>query len=223
MPAFAHWPGMIDAGTISMELTGTYDIFMTMINMLNATDLLNDTLVYDGRDMTDILLYNGESKHECIYIYGGTPNATDCPVKNKTSAEYAKCAGLFAVRCGSYKAHWVIKDNNGSVKIQDPPLLYNIDMDPSELHPIWPNNDAYPGIMEYLTNKKWEHIASLQRGITNQILLGRNNDTALCMDAQSKNKYPNYPNCTGSPQNWNAFTCNPVCLAFDECGTSYPG
>ena len=223
MPAFAHWPGMIDAGSISMELTATYDIFPTIINIANGNHLMNDSLIYDGRDMTEILLFDGKSQHECIYIYGGTPNATDCPVKNKTNAEYAKCAGLFSVRCGEYKAHWVIKGMNGSVTIQDPPLLYNLNMDPSELHPIWPNNEAYDGIMQYMTTKKWEHIATLEQGITNQILLGRNNDTALCMDPESQKKYPQYPNCTGSPNNWNAFVCNPVCLAEDDCGTSYPG
>ena len=73
--------------------------------------------------------------------------STDCPVKNVTSNEYAKCAGLWSVRCDDYKAHWVTT-HNGSVVIQDPPLLYNINMDPSELHPIWPNNDQYAAIMD---------------------------------------------------------------------------
>eukprot|EP01084_Bolivina_argentea_P210635 358445_1 len=172
--------------------------------------------------MTDILLFGGNSKHDCLYIYGGTPNDTSCPIKNNTNKEYAKCAGLWAVRCGAYKAHWVTR-HNGSVLIHDPPLLYNLNMDPSELHPIWPNNEAYNGIMNMLTNKKWEHIATLEKGITNQMSLGRNNDTALCMDIHSKDKYPQYPNCTGSPNNWNASVCQPVCLAEDSCGTAYPG
>ena len=224
MPGIAHWPGMIDATTISMELTATYDIFSTIVNIAgNASKYLPTNITYDGRDMSNIIFFNGKSLHDCIYIYGGTPNDTQsCPVKNTTSEEYAKCAGLWSVRCDDYKAHWVTTHNN-SVEIQDPPLLYNINMDPSELHPIWPNNEAYDEIMARLTDAKYQHLATLQQGITNQMALGINNDNAFCMDPNSQKKYPNYPNCTGNPENFEAFVCEPVCLDFDICGTSYPG
>ena len=222
MPAFAHWPGMIDAGTISFELTATYDIFSTIVEIAgNASYYVPRNRTYDGKDMSNILFFNGKSLHECIYIYGGTPNATDCPV-SKNNTQYPKCAGLWSVRCDGYKAHWVTR-HNGSVTIQDPPLLYNVNMDPSELHPIWPNNEYYDSIMTILTNAKWKHLSTLEQGITNQMLLGINNDTVFCVDPNSQNKYPQYPNCTANPNNFDAFTCNPVCLDFDTCGTDQPG
>eukprot|EP01084_Bolivina_argentea_P092225 165947_1 len=228
-PAFAHWPGMIDAKSISYELTATYDIFTTIINVANATQYLpNDNRVYDGKDMSDILFFNGKSQHECIYYYGGdmptpyTLNGNGCPY-NKGTADYPKCQGLWAVRCGEYKAHWVTTNGNGSVTLHDPPELYNVNWDPSELHPIYKSNVQYKNIINTLNNSRIQHLATLDVGITNQIELGTSNDNVFCMDPNSQNKYPNYPNCTGTPDNWNQFICQPVCLDFDRCGNSVPG
>ena len=104
-PAFAYWLGMIDAGERSMELTTTYDIFMTMTHVANTTKYLpDDGRVYDGKDMSKILFFNGKSQHECIYIWRGAPNDTSCPYNG---TQYGICQGLRAVRCGPYKAHWV--------------------------------------------------------------------------------------------------------------------
>jgi hypothetical protein len=38
--------------------------------------------------------------------------------------------------------------------------------------------------------------------VVDQILLGYDDDYMLCSDPHSQDKYPNYPNCTMSPQNW---------------------
>ena len=232
-PGFVHWPGMIDGNTISFEIVTTYDIFPTIINIANATEYLpNDGRIYDGKDMSDILFYNGKSKHNCIYYYkGGMPepyslNGNDCPYKSNDTINYPKCQGLWAVRCADYKAHWVTTNNNGTITVHNPPLLYNINMDPSELHPIYPNNNYYNSIIKQLNQSRIDHLNTLKLGITNQILLGTNNDNVWCMDPNSQQKYPNYPNCTGTPQNFNtsnAFVCQPVCLDFDVCGTKYPG
>ena len=224
-PAFAYWRGMIEAGSVSRELTATYDIFMTMIVMANATRYLpNDGRIYDGKDMSDILFNRngGKSKHECIYIYGGTPNATDCPYP-KNVKEYAKCAGLWAVRCGKYKAHWITRTNNLTIELQDPPLLFDLEFDPSEMHPIWPNNKAYNGIIANLSAKRDQHLANLDLNVTNQVLLGQNVIYEQCCNNDSSKIYPQYPNCTCQVENWNQFVCQPQCLSEGDCGPSYPG
>ena len=132
------------------------------------------------------------------------------------------CAGLWAVRCGQYKAHWVTREQNGSHQIQDPPLLFNINWDPSEKHPIWPNNDQYSNIMQPLNEARLNHLATIKK-VTNQQDRGSSNEYMFCGDPHSQSKYPQYPNCTLTPENWNAFVCHPVCLDYDRCGTSYPG
>ena len=224
-PAWAYWPGMIDSGSRSMEITATYDIFETIITIANATEYIpNDGRIYDGKDMSDIIfnLNGGQSKHDCIYYWGGMPNDTkSCPY-NETSSSWPLCQGLWAVRCGQYKAHWVTRDQNLSHELQDPPLLFNVNLDPSEKHPIWPNNDQYNDIIATLTDAKWKHLDTIKQ-VPNQIEMGTSNDNWFCGDPNSQSKYPQYPNCTSNPENWNAFVCNPVCLDFDRCGVSYPG
>eukprot|EP01084_Bolivina_argentea_P092226 165948_1 len=225
MPSFAYWKGKIKPKSISREFTATYDIFMTIISIANATKYMpNDGRIYDGKDMSDIIFNQngGKSKHECIYMYGGTPNATNCPFKTN-STKYAMCAGLWAVRCGKYKVHWITRTNNMTIELQNPPLLFNVEMDPSELHPIWANNDYYDDILANLTRKKDQHLAGLDLNITNQILLGSNKIYEQCCNNDSSRIYPQYPNCTCQAENWNQFVCQPQCLSEGDCGITYPG
>jgi len=229
-PAFAHWPGRIAAGSRSAELVSTMDIFMTMINMTNATQYLpDDGRVYDGKDMSDIIFNEngGKTKHGCYAMYGGAVNASNCPYKpNQT--EYIACSGLWSMRCpianysGDYKAHWVTRFTNGTISVQIPPLLYNIDWDPSELHPISTKNKNYGTIMSVLEAKRNEALASLDMFVPNQILRGESAQYEICSDPNSQSKYPQYPNCTSTPAGYTGFTCDPVCYDEDNCAGGAP-
>ena len=230
-PAFAHWPGRIAPATRSMEVVSTMDIFMTMINISNAMQYLpNDGRIYDGKDMSDIIFNEngGKSKHECYPMYGGAINDTysNCPY-NSSDAKYVACSGLWAIRCnianysGAYKAHWVTRNTGGDIAVQDPPLLYNIDWDPSELHPIKSSNPNYPIIMEVLSQKRQEALASV-KVVVNQMLLGQKSEYEICGAPHSKNQYPQYPNCTMTTEGFTGFTCDPVCYDEDNCSGGPP-
>ena len=97
-------------------------------------------------------------------------------------------------------------------------MLYNIDWDPSEKHPIFPNNVLFNETIEYLTSQRDEYEKTVPNGIENQNLRGSNTKYVLCCDNNSTAKYPEYPNCTCNPENWSQFTCNPVCYDKDSCG-----
>ena len=71
-------------------------------------------------------------------------------------------------------------------------MLYNIDWDPSELHPVSTKNENYAPIMAYLTQKRTEALANM-KNVTNQMLLGGNSDYEICGDPDSQSKYPQYP------------------------------
>uniref|UniRef100_A0A7R9T981 Sulfatase N-terminal domain-containing protein n=1 Tax=Prasinoderma coloniale TaxID=156133 RepID=A0A7R9T981_9VIRI len=101
VPGVAHWRGTIAPGTVIAEVAASYDIFPTAMALAGAE--LPADRVYDGRDISALLLSAGavaRSPHDCLYIYKGTPGAA-CP------EQHPNCPGLWAMRCGRHKIHWV--------------------------------------------------------------------------------------------------------------------
>jgi arylsulfatase A len=131
MPAFAHWKGTIDPFSRSAEIVSSLDVFPTLSKLAGLE--LPPKRTYDGRDMSDILLNDGgKSNHDFLFFYG-------------------TCSGdpywsVSSVRHGKYKAHWCTApglgpDPHNETYIQryDPPLLFNVEKDPSESMPISAN------------------------------------------------------------------------------------
>jgi hypothetical protein len=207
MPAAIRWPEHIPAGTRTHSLSATYDIFSTML-ALAGVDEPNDRVI-DGRDLSPILFgdYSTTEIHDCLYFYGGTPGAgSNCD-------EHEGCPGLWAVRCGAYKVHWVTTDYNSSTKFWDPPLLFDINADPSERHPIWPDDDNYTSIVANITAMRDSFVATVDLSVTNQILLGSNPEYMICCNPLTS------PPCSCSSDNWDSWVCEPKCAAISSCGT----
>jgi hypothetical protein len=103
------------------------DVFPTFSHLAGVP--LPDEIIYDGRDMTDILLRtNGTSKHDFLFIYGS------CWKRQPVH-------GIMAVRHGPYKAHFCTTpglggDRKASVVYDKFPLLFNVEMDASEAWPL---------------------------------------------------------------------------------------
>uniref|UniRef100_A0A6V2EEX6 Sulfatase N-terminal domain-containing protein n=1 Tax=Ditylum brightwellii TaxID=49249 RepID=A0A6V2EEX6_9STRA len=129
MPAFAYWKGKIAPMSRSAEIVSSMDVFPTLSALADIP--LPTNRVYDGLDMSNVLLgkNGGKSDHDFLFFYGycsGEPYWT-----------------ISSVRHGKYKAHWCTMPGLGLGHIKgenitqyDPPLLFNIDKDPSEAYPI---------------------------------------------------------------------------------------
>ncbi|XP_065832567.1 arylsulfatase A-like isoform X1 [Oscarella lobularis] len=192
-PGLARWPGRIDAGRVSREVVATYDIFPTMLK-LAGVELPSDRVI-DGRDMSPVLFNaDGKSAHNCLFIYKGTPDT--------------ELVGLWAIRCGPYKAHYVTnRAHNRTIVKHDPPLLFQLERDASEQYSIAPNSDEYKEAMTQITSAKEDHENSL-KPVPNQMAMGTKEEYKLCCDLNSKKKYPDFPECTCNPDNWHAWTCD---------------
>ncbi len=133
-PAFANWPGVISPGTRSAEVVSSMDLLPT-VSKLIGVDLPGDRVI-DGRDMSGVLMDKGKSKHEFLFFYGG------CGGPEKGTK------GPSAVRYGKYKAHFCTGPGLGGCdgcekQYYDPPLLFNVEEDPSEAYPL--TNSSDPG------------------------------------------------------------------------------
>lgn len=170
MPAIAWWPGTIEAGRVSRSLASTMDIFATALDLAGVEP--PEKLVLDGRSLKSLLLNtNNSSPHEFLFHY--------CSSR------------LMAVRHGPFKVHFVTQrlanvtmagySNTdcvqGSPKGEifagwgcfgttttehNPPLIFNIDNDPSEEYPLLA--DEYEELLSAISAAVSKHKAGMSPG-----------------------------------------------------------
>ncbi len=114
-PTIFRWPGKLKPGVV-MDMATTMDLLPTFSKLANV-NLPNDR-IYDGFDITPVMFGTGKDPRDIVYYYRDTD--------------------VFAIRKGNYKAHFFTQPEYGSEKVtaQDPPLLYNLNVDPSEKNNI---------------------------------------------------------------------------------------
>lgn len=117
-PTVVRWPGHVKAGVVTQQLGSTMDIFPTCVTLAGGT-VPNDRVI-DGVDLSPVLLDEGDANRSSVFYYRGTH--------------------LMAVRLGAFKAHFITqsaygKDSNKRTE-HDPPLLFNLDHDPSEKYDV---------------------------------------------------------------------------------------
>ena len=82
-----------------------YDIFPTILTLAGVP---LPSVPLDGRDMMPLLLHPGTaSAHKCIYYWKGCSSRTMCGVPADSPLLNHATPGLWAVRCGAYKTHFV--------------------------------------------------------------------------------------------------------------------
>lgn len=117
------WGAGIKPGVIN-DLGSTMDIFPTLLEMSN-TSMVNDRIM-DGVSIKNTLLKHEPSKRETIFYY--------------------RSREIYAVRYHEYKAHLITQGAYNYPKgsdrkiILDKPLLYNLNIDPSEKYNVADKN-----------------------------------------------------------------------------------
>ncbi len=111
-PTIAWWPGKIKPGQTSTNIASTMDIYATAC-ALAGVEIPQDREM-DTYDLSPVLLGTGESQRDTYFYYRGYK--------------------LMAARKGPYKAHFMTQAGYGQAKPEehDPPLLFNLDIDPAE-------------------------------------------------------------------------------------------
>ena len=117
-PGLAWWPGTITPGSVNMEIASTMDLFPTALDMAGI-DLPTDRII-DGISLLPVFEGIPEAEvHDTYFFYRGTT--------------------LYSARKGPWKAHFIteweyLADNRRTE--HDPPLLFNLDRDPSEQYNV---------------------------------------------------------------------------------------
>lgn len=136
-PAIFWQPGTVKPEVV-MDLGTTMDLLPTFCSMANV-ELPGDR-VYDGYDLFPVLSGTGDSPREVVYYYRGTQ--------------------VYAIRKGEFKAHFITQGEYGGPKrtVHEVPLLYNLNVDPSEKINI---AEKHPELILEIEKILEEHMASL--------------------------------------------------------------
>jgi len=116
VPGIFWWPGKLKPGIVT-DLGSTLDLFTTASHLADI-DLPSDRII-DGKDLSPVLFGTENSARDDIIYYRGQT--------------------IYAARKGAYKLHFItqtayVKDTKKTV--QKPPLLFNVETDPSENYNI---------------------------------------------------------------------------------------
>ena len=140
-PGIAWWPGKIKAGVVSSELATTMDLFTTSLQLAGA-EVPADRPI-DGKSMLPILFNSGPGERQFIHYY----------IDGK----------LTAIRKGRWKAHFLMQvEFGGDIReMHDPPLLFNLEQDPSERHEV---AKEHPEIVSDLVLEAEKHKREVRPG-----------------------------------------------------------
>lgn len=135
-PSFFWWPSKINNRVI-MDIGSTLDLYPTICNLAGVEIENKDKI--DGYDLSPVLLNEKKSERNEIFYYRGDD--------------------IFAIRLGDYKAHFKTRAGYGDAKPQEhnPPLLYNLNVDPSEKYNI---AAEHPEVLDAIMKLKEDHLNS---------------------------------------------------------------
>ncbi len=137
-PTLAWWPGKVSAGVVSRELGSTMDIYTTCVKLAGG-EVPQDRVV-DGLDLRPVLFGEGKSPRQDMFYYRGTR--------------------LMAVRQGPWKAHFITQPGyGGKPETHDPPLLFNLEHDPSEKYNV---ADGHSDVIEQIKQLAKRHSAGVE-------------------------------------------------------------
>lgn len=138
-PCIMWSPGNIKPAVIT-GLGTTMDLYTTFSKMTGVP--IPADRVVDGMDLTSVLLEGKESLRREVFYY--------------------RRDQLHAVRVGDYKAHFITQEPYGPAAVKhDPPLLYNLNNDPSEKYDVAAAN---PEIIEMIKQVVKLHAEKMVRG-----------------------------------------------------------
>lgn len=137
-PTIFWWPGRIQPGVIQ-EIGSTLDLLPTAC-LLAGTSVPNDRVI-DGVDLRPVLFGDGPSARDGMIFYRGQQ--------------------IYAIRKGPFKAHFITEPayGGGGKTYHDPPLLFNLDHDPSEKYNV---ADKHPAVIAELIKARNAHKATVK-------------------------------------------------------------
>jgi arylsulfatase len=139
VPGIAWWPGKVPAGITTQALATTMDLYATSLDLAGVG--FPDDRELDGESLSSVIFENTDSNRKEVFYYLGSE--------------------LFAYRNGAWKIHFKTYSPyiGETPETHDPPLLYNIEVDPSER---WNKSEVHPEMVKEQIAKAIAHKESVK-------------------------------------------------------------
>jgi len=199
VPAMFSFPGKIKPGK-SHDMASTLDILPTILKMVDNTSDLPQT---HGLDLSPHLFHDQASPRDHFAYY--TPGWA----KSKKSS-------LYAIRYKQHKAHFVtqgsgLSDNDNydhecrksSAKMHDPPLMYDLSVDPGERYPLDPKSQAYKSAHQNILKIK-SKLETEVKWAPSEVNKGSSRDVTPCCNQAGPHCEP-YPMCCNCKPDFETF------------------
>lgn len=198
-PGIAWWPGKIKAGSRSEALVATYDLFPTVLSLAGAPPP-PPGLVIDGIDLSGVLFGGDTTGHTCVTFY-----------KYPHAATSADPINLAAMRCGNHKVYWYVDGGappgvTAGVQPTGRPVAFNLATDWGENRPLAHNDPDYASAVGAAEKARAAHLATIEI-VPDQNARGNDPTLAICGAPDSQKEYPQWPNCSLTPQYWTIPIC----------------
>ncbi len=190
MPAVV-WGAGVPPNTRFLDLASTMDIYATAASLAGVPLPAGEPI--DGKDLSGVLFNGAPSPHQAYFFYRG---------QDEVLANGTLRPGCWAARVGPYKAHWITKSGYGTDEavFHDPPLLFQVNFDPSERWPLNTSDPTNAAILAQITAARDAHRATVP--LVENLCGMVNMSVAVCCDEDSKSKFPMWPKCTCNPENY---------------------
>lgn len=141
-PSFAYWPGQIAPFTKTAAILSSLDVLPTLVSLAGLSNEKDDAVILDGLDFSSVLLSSSfkqpDWRVDVLFPFWNGPNFS------KPGTE------IYAGRYNQYKLHWVTSmgltagthELNMTVR-HDPPLVFDVEMDPAESFPVLLSSEMY--------------------------------------------------------------------------------
>ncbi|MBD2753927.1 sulfatase family protein [Spirosoma validum] len=139
VPAIAWGSGFVKPKTVSSAIATSMDLYPTILNLARAELPKDRTL--DGSDIRELLSGKKASVTDVVYFYDSDR--------------------LHAIRKGPWKAHFTTHASYSpdAPAPHDPPLLYNVEADPSEKFEV---GKDHPDVIDDLKKEYEKHKAGVK-------------------------------------------------------------
>ena len=141
VPGIFWGPGIVEPAVI-YDIGSAMDLFVTFSNMAGVE--LPEDRIFDGVDLKETLMHQKRNIRNSLLYYRGTD--------------------VYAVRYKEYKAHYITEGEYGDFgekEIHNPPLLYNLNVDPAESENI---ASKHPEILKEIDRIVKVHLKDLVIG-----------------------------------------------------------